>query len=352
MLQKFTASIIAFFIVGIVIAQPPVPGFIYPDFTISPNTIYPGTAVMLNGSATGNSTPVLFEWNFGDGSKATSPFGLMQHVYSTQGAYTVSLKALTGYGDSGIITKTLIVSAPLSNGVTANFFYPSPIYENTAVQFTDNSSTSSGTISSYLWSLDGGNTFSATQNLLYTFTNYGQYEVTHKVINSNGVQSSTSKVITVLPANTITKQLCIEENTFLYCYNQGSAYQWQVSTDGGFSFQNIDDTDPYYSFSKTNSLLLNYPPTSFYGNFYRCMANATAGTVYKVEFTNQFTGGVDNSWENPFNWSCSAVPDVNTDVVISNGTVIVSSAAACRTLKLSPGVNFSVTPGFTLQIVH
>jgi hypothetical protein len=151
---------------------------------------------------------------------------------------------------------------------------------------------------------------------------------------------------------TITQQECSDENKFLFCYNQANNYQWQVSTDSGASFQDIADTDYYYSFAKTNGLLINYIPSAFYGNQYRCMADNVAGTVYKVEIRNQFTGIVDNTWENPGNWSCGLLPDGNTDVVISSGTVVLNSDASCRSLTVSPAANFTVSPGFTLTITH
>ena len=354
MLRKFTTAIIAFFIITITNAQPPVPGVIYVDFSWTPNAVDQSTTVTFTATVNGNTGPVQYRWDFGDGTQAVDPDTQLRHVYLSAGTYTVSLKAFAGYGDSSdAVIKTLVVSAPANNTVTANFTYgSSPIYENTAVQFIDNSSTTSGIITGYLWSLDGGNTFTATQNFTYTFNGYGQYEVTHKVNNSTGTQASITKLITVLPSHTLTQQVCAEESKFLYCYNQATSYQWQVSADSGASFQDIAEDNTSYSFTKTNSLLLNYTASSLYGSLYRCRADATIGTVYKVEIKNEFTGSIDNTWENPGNWSCGVLPDANTDVVISSGTVTLSSDASCRTLTVSPGAIFTISTGFTLTVAH
>ena len=56
--------------------------------------------------------------------------------------------------------------------------------------------------------------------------------------------------------------------------------------------------------------------------------------------------------ENPGNWSCGVIPDTNTDVIISSGTVILNSNTSVRTLSLGPSVSFTINPGFNLIITH
>lgn len=350
MLKKLTVTIIVFLIVVTGYAQPPIPGVIYPDFTTSPATISAGSAVLFNASVNGNSTPVRYFWNFGDGNTANTAATDVYHIFNTAGNYTIYLKAYTGYGDSGVIIRTLMVSPTASSPVTASFTYASPVYANSPVQFVDNSSTSSGVLSAYTWTI--GPSVAATQNFVFSFPAYGTYEVVHGVSNNNGQQASVTKLVTVLPSAPIEQDVCSGENKFLLCYNQASVYQWQVSTDSGNSYQDITDADFYYSFTKTNGLLLNYTASSFNGNWYRCMADAVPGTVYKIRIGNQFTGIADSTWENPANWSCGVLPDEYTDVVINSGTVTVNSNASCRTLRVSTGASVIVTPGFTLNIAH
>jgi hypothetical protein len=79
-------------------------------------------------------------------------------------------------------------------------------------------------------------------------------------------------------------------------------------------------------------------------------SNSTSLTVNTPP--NNWTGAVSTAWENPGNWSCGVVANATTDVVINSGTVIVNSNAVCRSLRVSPGVNFIVNTGFILTIVH
>lgn len=65
---------------------------------------------------------------------------------------------------------------------------------------------------------------------------------------------------------------------------------------------------------------------------------------------NNWTGPVSTAWENAGNWSYGVIPDGNTEVVISKGTVIVNSNAICKKLTILPGVNFRVNSGFILTI--
>lgn len=129
----------------------------------------------------------------------------------------------------------------------------------------------------------------------------------------------------------------------------GTSYQWQVNT--GTGFQNISD-DLVYGGTNTSTLTVYFMPTSFYGNKYRCVVNTGISETNEVIFQNIWTGAVNNLWSNPNNWSCRQVPDGNTDVIIYNGPVRVTSNSTCRTLTINPGVSFTVVTGVTLTITH
>jgi trimeric autotransporter adhesin len=67
---------------------------------------------------------------------------------------------------------------------------------------------------------------------------------------------------------------------------------------------------------------------------------------------NAWTGAVNNLWGTAGNWSCGTVPDANTDVIIGSGSVVVSSNAVCRSLKVNPGATLSVATGFTISVTN
>ncbi len=148
----------------------------------------------------------------------------------------------------------------------------------------------------------------------------------------------------------VTTELCPPiESTRLKSDVTGINYQWQLNTGAGFV--SIADNSNYIG-TNTDSLRLNNIPSSWNGYQYRCLAGGGESKTYTLKFLNSWTGTVNNSWENPANWSCGSIPDINTDVVINSGTVVVNSNVSIRSLKVNAGVNFTVNAGFVLSITH
>jgi hypothetical protein len=46
------------------------------------------------------------------------------------------------------------------------------------------------------------------------------------------------------------------------------------------------------------------------------------------------------------------LPDANTDVVITAGTLIISSNVTIKSLRINQWVNLTVNPGFTLTVLQ
>jgi Leucine-rich repeat (LRR) protein len=65
-----------------------------------------------------------------------------------------------------------------------------------------------------------------------------------------------------------------------------------------------------------------------------------------------WNGSTSSAWENPANWSCSAVPGASTDVIINSGTVILSSNTTIRSLTINPGASFTIISPYNLTITH
>lgn len=137
--------------------------------------------------------------------------------------------------------------------------------------------------------------------------------------------------------------------------------QWQVDT-GSNGFHYISD-GPHYNGTGTANLQLINLPSAWYGYKYRYVVNGNQySRVYKIKFTNTWRGTVNNSWENPANWSCGVVPDANTDVTVGTTTIggstgpsniIVGANSSCHALTVLPGGNtVTVLPGFTLTVTH
>lgn len=144
---------------------------------------------------------------------------------------------------------------------------------------------------------------------------------------------------------------------FLLCQNgsdsisalvSGPAYQWQVDTGSGYV--NLAD-NLYYSGTTGKWLTFTGIPSFFNGYKYRCVVGGFFSEVYALKIQNTWTGTVNSQWENTANWSCGQLPDANTDVVISQGNVLVSSNATIRSLTIASGATLTVATGFQLTVL-
>lgn len=104
--------------------------------------------------------------------------------------------------------------------------------------------------------------------------------------------NSTGAILTVLTAVSITgnpsnQTICEGSNTSFSVVAVGTAYQWQVSTDGGATFTNVSNGG-VYSGATTATLALTAVPPSFNNNRYRCVVSngsCTPGTSTAATLT-------------------------------------------------------------------
>ncbi|MFZ1534482.1 MAG: hypothetical protein WAT14_09945, partial [Chitinophagaceae bacterium] len=132
----------------------------------------------------------------------------------------------------------------------------------------------------------------------------------------------------------------------------GTTFQWQV--DNGTGYTNVTDGG-IYSGATTAVLNLTTAPTTMYGYQYRCLVNGTTySDVFLLKFGMTWEGTISNAWENPANWSCNSLPDMNTDVIINGGKSnypVINSNPTVRTLKLNSGATGTVNTGYQLTIM-
>lgn len=130
--------------------------------------------------------PDSWSWDFGNGQLSTKQNPTV--TYSQPGTYTVRLvvKNATGIDDE-IKTNFITVFASPSASFTANL---TTACAPAAVQFTDHSTSPTGsTITGWQWDFGDGGT-STAQNPSHTYTNTGFYSVTLQVTNSNGCKTT------------------------------------------------------------------------------------------------------------------------------------------------------------------
>lgn len=166
---------------------------------------------------------------------------------------------------------------------------------------------------------------------------------------ANGTANTVSILINKIgKLNTI--DLCAPSGSSTLSINiAGLNYQWQLNTGAGFN--NIVDNVNYVN-SNTPSLQLINIPSSWYGYKYRCVVDGNNSETYEIKFSDTWTGVADSDWNNSSNWTCGTVPDSNTDVIINSGVLVINSNVTIRSLKINPGANVTVNPGFKLVVLH
>jgi PKD repeat protein len=167
----------------------------------SPLVSFTATAVCQNQSTQFiDSTHVLsgntisgWVWNFGDGS----PFDSTQnpaHTYTTGGYFNVVLTVTSSNGCKGSDTLKVLVN-PLPN---VNFSAPH-VCLNNATPFTNQTTISPGSISSYSWDFGNFSPLNHSQNPNYLYGMSGTFSVTLTAISAAGCTSSVAKPVTVYP---------------------------------------------------------------------------------------------------------------------------------------------------------
>jgi len=142
--------------------------------------------------------------------------------------------------------------------------------------------------------------------------------------------------------------VCFKDTITLFAYTTGtnsqSIYQWKkngvnVGTNSA-NFTDKANINDSYVCELTAASCGNAKITSYI-------------YTYTGRGTNYFFGSVNNLWENPANWSCTGVPDSNSNVVIPSGkSVIINSNVTVSQLQVQQGASVTVSSGFKLNVLH
>ncbi|MEO1058216.1 MAG: PKD domain-containing protein, partial [Actinomycetota bacterium] len=155
--------------ITVVIGTPPTAAFGF-----APGSdIDPGETVTFTDTSTPGDAPIVDRsWAFGDGTTSTAPSPT--HIFTTTGAFPVSLTVTDGNGASATIVQVVAVS--VVPPVAAFTVGPGPHYAGDPVGFFDASSDPDGVVTTREWSFgDGGS--STETNPSNTFADPGIYPV-------------------------------------------------------------------------------------------------------------------------------------------------------------------------------
>ena len=137
-----------------------------------------------------------YEWDFGDGSTATTSGSSTNHLYTVGGkTYTVKVRAVTTTGASGTAQKEITVSA--AAGPTAAFtFLPAAPLPGQAVIFNGSGSSSQLPITGYAWEFGDSSTGTGVSPT-HTYAAAGTFVVRLTVTDSSGRTAIATNPVTV-----------------------------------------------------------------------------------------------------------------------------------------------------------
>ncbi len=136
---------------------------------------------------------VNYTWDFGDGSIGYGK--IVNHSYSDDGTYTVTLTIKDNDGAMATISKTIEVRniAPVSNFS----WKPERPTDLQSIDFISNCSDADGFIVNYTWNFGNGN-YSYGKNVTYKYADNGIYTVKLVVYDDDGAKAEVEKQIEVL----------------------------------------------------------------------------------------------------------------------------------------------------------
>lgn len=142
------------------------------------------STVQFTNQTKSNST-VNYVWNFGDGTTSNSSESTITHVYNTDQAYTVSLKATNSCGENNFAGNVSVCRKPVPSQTVKT--------SSCGKVTIDASATKNG--AKYQWNFGNGvvlpTTPSSTPTIEYVYPNAGNYTIKLVVYNSGGCDSAT-----------------------------------------------------------------------------------------------------------------------------------------------------------------
>ena len=162
-------------------------------FTWSPEPQDEGSPIQFTDVST-SSPDAIVSWTWDFAGLGTSDDQNPSFTFVDDGAYTVTLTVTDDDGSSDVVAQTVTVSdlAP-----SAEFSWaPAPQEEGSAVQFTDESTSSADAVISWEWDFAGLGT-STAQSPEFAFTNNGSYTVSLIVTDEDGSTDTVSQIVTV-----------------------------------------------------------------------------------------------------------------------------------------------------------
>jgi len=171
-----------------------------PAFTFTPTAPVDHQTVLFDASTSQGTNIAEYQWNFGDGGRASGR--AVSHEYDTPGTYVVTLTLVDSFARSESIAKSITVTAG-TNPVAAFVFSPTTPRVNQSVNFNASASRApaGGRIVSYTWDFGDGSPRVTTGDAVVakTYTLAATYTVTLVVTDQAGRTATVSITLPIVP---------------------------------------------------------------------------------------------------------------------------------------------------------
>jgi len=158
-----------------------------PDFFWAPDPPTVGFPTTFSATVGGGTTPVTYEWDFGDGQAGTG--AVVEHTYVATGTYSVVLTATNYCGEAEVSQAVVVMALP-----QARFVSNAPVCYGQTVVFTNTSG--GGEPLSFLWAFGDGQT-STLRNPTHAYNTGGLFTVTLTATNPYGQAHTSAPVLVV-----------------------------------------------------------------------------------------------------------------------------------------------------------
>ncbi len=155
-----------------------------------------------SSSAQGGAAIVQREWAYGDGGTLSGNNPNPSYTYSIGGAFTPTLKVTDANGCDSSYSRSQYINVSVKPNVvlSTNPTPPAACLPPLVVSFSAGLSTSNSTTGgglTYLWNLGGGNTSTAVNPPLNTYTTNGVYPISLTVTDNNNCSATTTTNVVI-----------------------------------------------------------------------------------------------------------------------------------------------------------
>ena len=216
-------------LVTIYVSTIPVASFSATSVCRGDTTQFTNTSTIASGDSI-----TAYTWWFGDGDSATT--NNPKHIYSNDGTYQVVLQITTD--KTCIDFDTMNVSVKVAPRI--NYTVSSNFCNGDTVTLNSTATTSTGTITSNLWTLSTGDSM-LVEDTSFLFPTAGNYTIRYMATNSLGCSADTSSNITISPipvSKFSSSTACFGKTTQFYDSstianaNSISQWNWDFNNDG------------------------------------------------------------------------------------------------------------------------